>query len=124
MNFLLSMHSRLLFTILLVFGVLMLWGIVDYLRGARTRDLYRALLAIGELLVVSEFVIGTLLLLNGRQPARSAMHIVYGVVAVATVPLVYGAVRRRDTRYEQLIYAFMCLFICAIILRALATGRG
>ena len=123
MNWLLFMHARLLVTILLFFGALTLWGIFGYLRGRAISGSYRGALAIGELLMVAEFIIGLSLLIIGRQPAREAIHILYGVVAIITLPGTFSYTRGRDSRWEQLTYAIVCLFLCGIALRALETGR-
>ena len=123
MTFLLVIHARLLYTILLFFGALAIWGFVSYLRGQAISGSYRGALAIGELLMLAEFIIGLSLLIIGRQPAREAIHILYGVVAIIMLPGTFSYTRGRDSRWEQLIYAIVCLFLCGIALRALETGR-
>jgi hypothetical protein len=122
MTFLLTMHARLLVTILLFFGALAVWGLFNALRGQAISGSYRGALAIGELLMLSEFIIGVLLLLNGRQPARSGIHILYGIVAIIVLPGTFSYTRGRDSRFEQLVYAIACLFLCGIALRAMQTG--
>ena len=123
MTFLLTMHARLLFTILLFFGALSVWGLFNYLRGQGVSGGYRGALVIGELLMLAQFIIGVLLLLNGRQPPRLSVHILYGVVAIIMLPGTFSYTRGRDARHEQLIYTLVCLFLCGIALRALETGR-
>jgi len=123
MSILLTIHARLLFTILLFFGALALWGLFNFLRGQPISGGYRGALAIGELLMLAQFIVGLLLLLGGRQPYREAIHILYGVVTVITLPGTFAYTRGRDSRYEQLIYAIVCLFLCGIALRSLETGR-
>jgi len=117
------LHARLLVTILLFFGILSLWGLVNYLRGRSISGSYKGALAIGELLMLSEFIIGVLLLLGGAQPFRLSIHILYGVVAIIMLPGTFAYTRGRDDRWEQLIYVAVCLFLCGIALRALSTGR-
>ncbi|HEU5101062.1 MAG TPA: hypothetical protein VFU22_18685 [Roseiflexaceae bacterium] len=117
------LHARLLVTILLFFGALTIWGLVGYLRGQGMSGGYKGALAIGELLMLSEFIIGVLLLLSGAQPSRLGIHILYGIVAIITLPGTFAYTRGRDDRWEQLIYAVVCLFLCGIALRALGTGR-
>ena len=123
MSFLAIIHARLLFTILLFFGALALWGLVGFLRGQAISGAYRGALAIGELLLIAQFLIGIALLIGGRHPSREAIHILYGVVAIITLPGTFAYTRGRDARYEQLIYSVVCLFLCGIALRALETGR-
>ena len=55
------LHARLLITILLFFGVLSIWGFVNYLRGTGITGGYRGALAIGELLLLAEFLLGAIL---------------------------------------------------------------
>lgn len=115
------MHARLLTTILVVLALLAVWGVVNFARRARPAP-YRAALWVAEWLVVAELVVGALLLLGGRWPAEPALHIVYGVVAVLTLPAAFVYMRGRDERAAQLVYALACFFLGGILLRALQTG--
>jgi hypothetical protein len=117
------LHARLLTTILLFFGVLSIWGLVNYLRGQAISGSYKGALAIGELLMLAEFILGVLLLLGGAQPYRLSIHVLYGIVAIIMLPGTFAYTRGRDDRWEQLIYVTVCLFLCGIALRALSTGR-
>jgi len=117
------LHARLLVTILLFFGALSIWGLFGYLRGQNISGSYKGALAIGELLMLAEFVIGVLLLLSGAQPYRLSIHILYGIVAIIGLPGAFAYTRGRDDRWELLIYVAVCLFLCGIALRALTTGR-
>ena len=117
------LHARLLITILLFFGALSIWGFFSYLRGHSISGSYKGALAIGELLMLAEFVLGVLLLLSGAQPYRLSIHILYGIVAIIGLPGAFAYTRGRDDRWELLIYVAVCLFLCGIALRALSTGR-
>jgi hypothetical protein len=117
------LHARLVVTILLFFGALSIWGFVSYLRGKSISGSYKGALAIGELLMLVQFVLGVLLLLSGAQPYRYSIHILYGVVAIIGLPGAFAYTRGRDDRWELLIYVVVCLFLCGIALRSLTTGR-
>lgn len=117
------LHARLVITILLFFGALSLWGFVNYLRGSGVTGGYKGALAIGELLVIAEFLIGVIMFIAGARPFRPSIHILYGIVALITVPGAFAYTRGRDGRWEQLIYVTVCLFLCGIALRSLTTGR-
>ena len=117
------LHARLVITILLFFGALALWGFFNYLRGQGVSGSYLGALAVGELLMLSEFIVGLILLLSGQRPYRVGVHILYGVVAILTLPGTFAYIRGRDSRWEQLIYVTVCLFLCGIALRAITTGR-
>lgn len=124
MSYFLIMHARLLNTILLFFGFLALWGFFSYIRGQTISGHYRGALAIGELLLLSEFLIGIALLMGGFSTPRLSIHILYGIVAVITLPGTFAYTRGRDSRHELLIYSLVCLFLCGIALRSLETGAG
>ena len=117
------LHARLVITILLFFGALSIWGFIGYLRGHSITGSYKGALAIGELLMLAQFVVGVLLLLGGAQPYRLSIHILYGIVAIIGLPGAFAYTRGRDDRWELLIYVTVCLFLCGIALRALMTGR-
>jgi len=117
------LHARLVVTILLFFGALSIWGFIGYLRGHSISGRYRGALAIGELLMLAQFVIGVLLMLGGAQPYRPSIHILYGIVAIIGLPGAFAYTRGRDDRWELLIYVAVCLFLCGIALRAITTGR-
>lgn len=118
------LHARLVVTILLFFGALAIWGFVNYLRGEGVTGSYKGALAIGELLVIAEFILGIILFISGARPFRPSIHILYGIVALISVPGTFAYTRGRDGRWEQLIYVTICLFLCGIALRALTTGRA
>jgi hypothetical protein len=123
MDNLVFLHARLLVTILLFLGALTLWGGFNYLRGESVSGSYLGALVIGELLLIAEFLLGLILFIGGHQPYRPSLHILYGVVAIIMLPGTFAYVRGRDSRFEQLIYTVVCLFLCGIALRALETGR-
>jgi len=117
------LHARLVVTILLFFGALSIWGFFSYLRGRSISGSYKGALAIGELLMLAQFMLGVLLLFGGAQPARLSIHILYGIVAIIGLPGAFAYTRGRDDRWELLIYVVVCLFLCGIALRAMTTGR-
>lgn len=124
MSALVFIHASLLRTILLFFGALTAWGVVNFVRRQPLTGSYRGALIIGELLMIAQFMIGVIMLLGGLQPARPALHILYGFVAILALPGTAAFVRGRDPRWTNLMYALICLFLCGIALRALETGRG
>jgi hypothetical protein len=123
MDSLVMLHSRLVVTILLFLGAMALWGGFNYLRGQSVSGSYLGALVIGELLLLAEFILGLITFIGGRQPYRPSIHILYGIVAIIMLPGTFAYIRGRDSRFEQLIYAVVCLFLCGIALRSLETGR-
>ena len=124
MNRITALHANLLFTILLVFGALTIWGLVEAARSRPPGALYLSALRIGELLLIAQALLGVALLAGGLRPARPELHVVYAVVAVVTLPAAQRYVRDRTPRQQMLTYALACLFLCAIVLRGVETGRA
>ncbi len=123
MSNLIRLHTNLLFTLLAVLTIL---SVVLFVRAARNQEWHqwvRAGLGIMQLLLIAEFLIGVLLWMQGQRPARPEAHIMYGVVAIATAPLALGWVRSRTPRQAQFIMGIVCVFLAAIVLRALQTAR-
>jgi hypothetical protein len=117
------LHARLQITISLALAALVLWGLACALRGAVGRG-YTAALWVAELLIIAEALLGLPLLFDAARPARLALHIVYGGVALALIPgaIAYG--RGRAGRWDALTYAAVCLFLLGVAMRADLTGVG
>lgn len=116
-------HAALLFTILLVFGALTLWGLFGAAFNQAPGPLFLSALVIGELLVIAEALLGVVLLFGGLRAARPELHIVYAIVAIATLPAAHRYSQGRSQRQQFLIYALACLFVWAVALRGVETGR-
>src|SRR5262245_13385347 len=118
------LHRGLMNTMLLYMIAMAVWGIVNYARQQPVTGAYSGALVIAEMLVVAEALLGVGLLLYGARPARSGIHILYGIVAVICLPGAFAYTRGRDSRWEGLVYATVCLFLAGIAIRALQTGGG
>lgn len=120
------LHASLVFTTLalalLMAAVLMYAGWRSHGEPERLGNAARSGLWIVQLLVVAECVLGGLLWYAGVRPARSEVHLIYAVVACLTLPgvMLYS----RNSPHRRFVQAAGCLFLCAILLRALSTGRG
>ncbi len=119
---LIFVHERLSITILLFAAALGLWGFWNYLRGEGVTGSYMGALAIAMGLIVVEVALGVILFLQGLRPPRSGMHLLYGVVALITLPAAFAFTRGRTGRYESLIYAVIALFLVGIAIRLRTTG--
>ena len=122
MEILTLIHNRLSVSMLLFMLALAAWGFWNYLRGDGVTGSYQGGLAIGEGLIVVEALIGVALSVLGSFPARGWLHILYGIVAVISIPSAFAFTRGRTGRYEALIYALIALFLAGIASRAQGTG--
>lgn len=123
MNHLALLHARLQITVSLVLAALLIWALVDALRGSVGRG-YMAALWVAALLILAEALLGLPLLLGAARPARLALHLVYGAVAAALLPGAALYMRGRAGRWEALTYAAVCLFLLGVAARAYQTGGG
>jgi len=124
MQALILIHDRLSVTMLLFLLALALWGFWLYVRGPGVTGSYWGALAVGEVLIVVEGVVGFALALLGNLPARGWLHILYGIVAVISIPAAFAFTRGRAGRYESLIYALVALFLAGVTSRLQLTGGG
>jgi hypothetical protein len=103
---------------LVIFG----YGLWTFFRDRGVSGPYLGVLAIGEMLYLTQLAVGVLLALQGGVAARAWIHYLYGIVLVISLPGLYAFLRGRDSRQEALVYAFMGLFLAGISLRSITTG--
>jgi hypothetical protein len=115
-------HANLANTAFLFSLIAGIWGVVTYIRGRGVGGSYWGILAIAEILFVAEGIMGGLLWLGGARPLRPAIHILYGAVAILTLPFYYALSKGREDRAAALIYGVLCLFLTGISLRSMVTG--
>lgn len=106
---------------LLFLAVAGLWGLAIYLLRRGVSSSYWGILAIGELLILAQAIIGVALWIDGARPAR-AIHLLYGVVAAIALPGYYAYSKGQDDRRRALNYGLICLFLVGISLRAIGTA--
>jgi uncharacterized membrane protein len=117
-----DIHHNLATSVLLFMLIAGVWGIISYARGRSMSGNYWGILAVGELLILAQGVLGAVLWISGARPGRLGVHILYGVVAVISLPAYYAITRGRDDRQVVLVYGMLNFFLAAISLRAAATG--
>jgi hypothetical protein len=102
-------------------AILAIWAFVQFLRGQALDGNWFGTAVIGELLLVAQFLVGWLLYFQGYGDVlvRPFMHILYGVVAVITLPAGYAYFNNiGQPKVQTLAMAAICAFLWGIILRA------
>lgn len=117
-----DIHNNLATSVLLFMLIAGVYGLVSYARGRSMTGNYWGILAVGELLIIAQAVLGAVLWFSGARPGRLGIHILYGVVAVISLPAYYAITKGRDDRQVVLVYSLLNFFLAAISLRAAATG--
>jgi hypothetical protein len=115
-------HNNLSNSVLLFMVIAGIWGIIARVRNQPITGNYWGILAVGALLILGQGLLGGYLWLAGERPGRMGVHILYGVVAVISLPAYYAITKGRDDTYAALAYGLLCLFLAGISLRAMATG--
>lgn len=115
-------HDGLATSVLYFMVIAGVWGLATTLRKQGVDGSYWGILAIGEILVLAEGVVGTLLYIGGARPGRPGVHILYGIVAVITLPAYYATSKGRDDRSAALVYGLLCFIVAIISLRSRITG--
>ena len=116
-----DIHGRLANTALIYFGILALWGLWRALRKQGLDSSYWGALAIAEVLIIVQGILGAILYFSGERPGRW-VHILYGVVSVLVIPGLYAYTRGESDRRVMVIYALTLLISVGVILRAIGTA--
>ncbi len=121
-----EIHGRLATSVLLFMLTAGVWGLVRWRRKQSVNDSYFGILAVGEVLIIAQVLLGIWMWLGmNLSPAsdRPWMHYLYGFVAVLTLPAAYAynGGSTEEVR-DQGLYALVCLFLAGIAWRAMTTA--
>jgi hypothetical protein len=114
-------HDRLATAMILYSVVAGLWGIIGGIRHRSMSGNYWGIIAVAEVLYLGQAILGFTLWLGGDRPGRS-VHILYGIVAILSLPAFYAMSKGRDDRRAVWAYGLLFFFIVAITLRAIVTA--
>lgn len=112
------LHSAMLFTLLLVLAIIAVWAFLTAWRNHSISEQLWAGLWIAELLLLAEFGIGMIVWSQGLRPARPETHVIYGIAAIAMLPLTMAWVRGREPRQASITIGLMCVCVCACVASA------
>ena len=116
-----EIHANLANTAVLFIAALGIWALVLRFTNRPLDSAWFGAAMLGELLIVIEAALGGILYLQGLNTAlhRPFMHILYGVVALITLPAAqsfFGSLE--DEKVKTLAMAAACFFLWGILLRA------
>lgn len=116
-----SLHGSLLFTCLAAAAVLLLVSLVGAWRAAPAGNTTRVVRGILLLLLLAQCVLGGILYLAGVRVARMPLHIIYGLVALATLPVIAALADDTPQRTRRFREALAAVFLIVILLRGLVS---
>jgi heme A synthase len=117
-----EIHRALANSVVIYAGAAAIIGLIAYFRRRGMESSYWGILIIGELLFIAQAIIGLVLWISGGEPGR-IVHILYGVVAVISLPGYFALSKGKDDRDATLAYALICLFLVGVGLRAAFTAQ-
>ncbi len=124
MNFttILFIHNRLAQTAWLFMLLMTLWAAGHYLRNKPLNGQFWGIVAVGEILMLFQALLGLTMLLGwSSQPGRS-IHFLYGGLTVIVMPAVYGYSQGWEHRRAALIWVLTGLLMVGLSIRAIGTG--
>jgi hypothetical protein len=122
-----ALHTYVAYAIPAGFGALVLASIYTYVRNREPANWYWNLLAVLQVIVGIQFLVGAYLFLAGGRPQSNGpnwLHYVYGAAFPLLVLVIAHTQARKRAGAEVLFFgvaAFLCTFST---LRALQTGLG
>ena len=121
MDTLIFVHARVGIAVVLYMLICTVWGAVAALRGVGASGSYQGALVLAVALALLQGALGIVLTFTGRPPAQW-LHVVYGVLVFAALPVAHAYVRGRSARAAAGLYGLAAGIAFAAALRALATG--
>lgn len=118
------LHTQLLTTISFATVLVALSAGFDWWRGGTLSNRTIAVRGIWALLMTSEIVIGTIMVVWLRQPLSTPLHLVYGIVALlVTVSIVWVVPRFFVTRQQAQSLAIAMVIVAIVLHRLAITGN-
>jgi len=97
------------------------WGLWTWFRKQPASGGYRSTLVMTEVLFLLQGLVGIGLYASGGRP-RDALHWLYGILLVITLPVALGYASSHDRRREALVFGLAGLFMTGLAIRALTTA--
>jgi len=124
MNFalILFIHGRLAQTIWMFMLIVGLWAGFYYLRAKPLDGQFFGIIAVGEILMASQAVLGLTMLIGWGVKPENLIHFLYGALSVLVFPAIYYYTQDEEDRRAALIWALAGFFLFGLSLRAIGTA--
>lgn len=116
----LSLHAQLASALILYLAALGVWGILLGIGGSGPTPAYRGSLVIAVIAIVAQGLLGAASWVTTGP--SDAIHVLYGLALVVTLPLVATVVREGSPRRTSLSLGLASLFAAGLAIRGLTTG--
>jgi hypothetical protein len=104
----------------LFLAILTVWALGQFFRSRPLGPSWYGAAVVAELLLVAQYLVGGILWLQGLQAGpRPWIHILYGTVAVITLPAAHAYFGKlEDSKIQALAMTLACAFLWGIVQRA------
>jgi heme A synthase len=110
------------------FGILVLWTVYCFFRNRPPHDWFWSLLAVLQVVIGVQFVVGGIMYLSGDRPHPNGpefLHYVYGAFFPGLVLVVaHRLARRRFAEIPWAVFGVAAFVCCFSTIRAIQTGLG
>jgi hypothetical protein len=99
-----------------------LWGLLRAIRGMSVDGSYFGAIAVIQIVLIVQGILGGVLYLSGGRPDRQLVHYLYAAFGIVFLPGLFAYLRGDDSNRAQWIYALASLFMFGVILRITGTA--
>jgi heme A synthase len=122
MNVVGELHRALANTIWMFYLFMGVWGIYRAIRREPVNGSYFGAIAVIQIVVVVQVLMGGVLYLSGLRPGRELIHYLYGAFGVVFLPGLFAYLKGDDTNSAQWLFALASLFMFGVIRRIIETA--
>jgi hypothetical protein len=121
-----QLHEGLASSASIFIAAIGIWALILRIRTGSLNASWYGAAVVGEVLIIVQGAIGVLMYLQGlgAMLPRPFIHILYGVVAVITLPGAYSYMSNiEDEKVRTLLMALVCFFLWGILRRAASVAQ-
>jgi heme A synthase len=117
-----EIHRILSNTIWMFYLAIAIWGLIRAVRARPVDGSYFGAMAVIQIVVVLQVILGAILYADGARPGRELVHYLYGAFSVVFLPGLFAYLQGDDSNRAQWIYALASLFMFGVTLRIIGTA--
>ena len=102
--------------------IVSIWAFYRFFRRQGIDSSFWGALAIAEILLIAQLLVGIFLWTQGLRPPRT-IHVLYGFLIPVMIPGAFFYTRGRVGRPESLVYATTAIITVGLLVRAITTGE-
>ena len=117
-----EIHRALSNTVWMFYLIIAIWGLIRAIRGMSVDGSYFGAIAVIQIVLVLQAILGGILYFSGGRPDRQLIHYLYGAFGIVFLPGLFAYLQGDDSNRAQWIYALAALFMFGVILRITGTA--